>query len=84
MFFTRIAAIIAWILFVLGAFRAILAFIIAVGTDDLTDNAIASRRYFGTENTGAAIDEGMMILAVGVVLGVLVEISRAVNTKGEE
>ncbi len=40
------------------------------------DNFAASQRYLATSNSGEAVNQGMIILVVGVVIGLLVKIAK--------
>jgi hypothetical protein len=73
--FTRIGSVIAWVLVALGAFRTALGFLLAFGADD---SEAAARALLAAANTGEAINEGMLAILAGVVVGVLVEISKSV------
>lgn len=71
----RLGSIIAWTLLLLGGIRAVLALVLALGVSD-ADNAMVSARYLATANTGEAIDQGLKMLVVGVVIGLLVRIAK--------
>lgn len=70
MFFTKVGQVIAWLAFVFGLLRAGMGIVLAL-------NGIPSARYLGSASTGEAIDQGVIIMAIGVALGVLYEISKA-------
>ncbi|WP_134078206.1 hypothetical protein [Rhodovulum visakhapatnamense] len=73
MFFTKTAKAIAWLMVVLGGSHAVLGFAMAI----LGDQAMAPR-YLGTDTTGEAIDEGLKVLLIGAVVGMLAEISGSI------
>lgn len=71
MFFTRAGRVVAWLALVLGVLRAAAGF--GVGMSENYE-ALAAR-YLGSTTPGEAIDQGLMLLAFGIGLGVLTEIS---------
>ncbi|MGQ4274968.1 hypothetical protein [Terrihabitans sp. B22-R8] len=75
MFFTSIGRVLAYILFALGAMRTGMGLYVAIN-----GTAADVQRYIGSGTTGEAIDQGLMYLMAGVVLGVITEISRSVST----
>ena len=75
MFFTRVGQVVAWLTFVLGTFQVFLGFVGAATVDTVQGRAEFARRYLGSNTTGSAIDNGQMLLVVGIALGILVEIS---------
>lgn len=79
MFFTKVAAVVAWLAFVLGALRALMAFALAYGGDQA-----AAAMYLGRKTTGQAIDQGIYTMLFGVALGVAVEISRVLHAGRRE
>ena len=76
MFFTRFGAVIAWILVGLGSLRTGLGFYLAFTAQD---NGAAARTYLAAKNTGEAINEGLLAIFAGVVVGILVEISNSLD-----
>ena len=78
MFFTKSGRVIAWLLVILGGFRALLGFVIAFGGDQ----AIA-QRYLGSGSPGEAIDKGLLACLIGVGVGIMAEISRSVSARKE-
>lgn len=78
MFFTRAAIFIAYLLFVLGSIRVALGAFFAATAED---NAAAAGRFFAAATTGEAINEGTLAIFAGVCLGVLAEISKALQSK---
>lgn len=78
MFFTKLGRVIAWLLVIVGSFRAVLAFAIAFTTGQNT-----SPMYLGSKTTGEVIDAGILYVLIGVVVGMVAEISRSVAAKAE-
>jgi hypothetical protein len=64
--------VIAWLAVVVGGGRIITGFSLA-GSGDPASIA----RYLGSDTTGEAIDQGLMLVVFGVALGILTEISKA-------
>ena len=81
MFFTRVGAVIAWIGFVLSSFQVVTGLLIALGTPTPEDRQAAARYFFGSANIGEEIDQGFLYLLISVLIGILVEISRALHSK---
>ena len=77
-----LGSIIAWVAVALGALRAAMGFYVAFSFSGDT-NVAASARYLGTANSGEAINEGMVVFVVGVVIGLLVEIAKKGTTAKE-
>lgn len=75
MVFVRLGRILAWALIILGSIRAGLGALVAFGTSDLASYQAATRRYIGSGTTGEAIDQGLMWVAAGIVVGLLVPIA---------
>ena len=71
---TKAASVLSYLLIVLGVLRGGLGFAIAFY---LTDTSAAERRYLGSASTGEAIDQGLMMIFVGITLGILVKIVSA-------
>jgi len=76
MFFTKIGAIIAKLAMFFGLIRLAVG-IVLIFDDDPT---IELRRYFNASTTGEVIDEALKVIVFAVILGIAVEISRAVNS----
>lgn len=76
MFFVKVGSILAFVGFWLGVLRTGLGFFFAFGTDDMESNMAAARRYLATSNTGEAINEGMMLIAGSLVIGLLCRIAK--------
>lgn len=71
-----LGSIIAWALTLFGALKVALGFFFAANTVTLEDNAAAAERYLAAANTGEAINEGIMMFIIGVVIGLLVKIAK--------
>ena len=79
MFFTKAGGVVAWIAFILGGLRAMMGFYVASSPHDPE----VSRYLLGT-STGAAIDQGLYAMGLGIALGILTEISRSVARGSKE
>lgn len=75
MFFIWAGTFLAWAMVILGAFRVSLGLFVAIGFDG-EQMLAASRRYLGAANSGEVIDQGIITLAAGIVVGLLVEIAK--------
>lgn len=74
MSFTSIGRILAFVLIAFGALRLIAGITAAVdGTPE------TAARYLGSATSGQAIDEALWVIGMGIALGVLTDISRAVK-----
>lgn len=71
----RLGSIVAWAAVIVGAFRAFTGFSVA-SIDDPESRTFWAARYFGSTSSGEAIDQGIVAVVFGVVLGVLVRIGR--------
>ena len=60
----------------LGAIRLSLGFFVAFVFDTHESMIAASKRYLGTSTSGEAIDQGIKVLIVGLVIGLLVKIAK--------
>ena len=80
MFFTKLGRVLAWAMFVFGVFKVALGFAIA-SIDDAQEKASAIARYLGSGTTGHAIDQGQLGIFAAIALGILAEISIAINRK---
>lgn len=78
MLFTTAARVLASLMVILATFRLGMGFYAAA-----TDNQAFVTRYIGSGTSGDAIDSGFMVLAAGLALGVVTDISRSVRRKGE-
>ena len=74
MIFVWLGRALAWVLLLLGAARAGIGFLIASIPDQATYEA-ATRRYIGSGTTGEAIDQGLLWVAAGIVVGLLARIA---------
>lgn len=79
MFFIKIGSFIAKVLVGLGALRIAMGFFVAITFDTHESMVAASKRYLVTTNSGEAINQGMWMLAAGVVFGLLAKIAK--NTR---
>jgi hypothetical protein len=77
----KLAEVVAWVIIVFGLFRAATGFFIASRFSG-EDYAFATKRYLGSTTTGEAIDQGLVIFVVGLVIGLLAKIANK-NTKPE-
>lgn len=78
MFFTRLGTIVAWLALILGALRFGIGFYVG-SIDESQARAIAQARYLFSTSPGTAINQGSVLIAVAIAMGILVEISRAVR-----
>ncbi len=79
MFFTKAGAVIAWLAFIFGVLDAVVGFAIAFWGADASATEILRGR-----TTGQVIDRGLYWAGVGIVLGILTEISRSVAKASQE
>lgn len=79
MFYTKVGEFVAALSFLLGGLQVVVALGVAV-----LGNDASGVEYFGRGGTGGAINTGMYGVLVGVVIGILAEISRAVAARGQE
>lgn len=77
MFFTKAGGIVAWLAFIFGALDAFAGFAIAFWGVDASE-------FLRGRTTGQVIDRGLYSAGVGIVLGILTEISRSVAKASEE
>lgn len=75
MFFTRIGKVLAHFIFRVALIQLALGYLGAFGTPDMESNRAFANRYLGAATTGAAITKAQYSLLVGLVLGILCEIS---------
>ncbi len=68
--------IIAWALVIFGSLRVGTGYYVASSFEDPEAFAAASARYLGTRTSGEAIDQGLILIAVGVAFGLLARIAR--------
>jgi chromate transport protein ChrA len=81
MFFVRFGSFIAWFCTILGSIRVILGFLVAYNSISNEQMREAAQHYLAASTTGEAINEGMYMMAFGVLTGVLVQIAK--NTSRE-
>ncbi|WP_171239700.1 hypothetical protein [Ruegeria sp. HKCCA5491] len=72
----RLASVVAWLAVLLGCLRIAMGLFVASQFPGAEENLAASKRYLATTNSGDAIDQGIVILVVGVVIGFLVRIAK--------
>ncbi|WP_223426395.1 hypothetical protein [Tateyamaria pelophila] len=77
MLFEKCARLIAYFTLVVGIVRVVVGVFVAIILDG--DPAAIANLLGRVENSGEAINQGIMIIAVGVLMGVLVQISRSVR-----
>lgn len=71
MTFTTMGRVLAYLMIVFGLLGAALGFFVTLdGTPEV------AARYLGSRSSGEAIERGLMLFALGVVVGVLTDISR--------
>ena len=71
----KLGSIIAWLLIVCGVVRTAMGFFVAFSFS-ADGNAAAATRYLAASNSGEAINEGMVVFVVGIVIGLLVRIAK--------
>ena len=78
MFFIRCGAAIAWVLVLLGILRTATGIFgaVSVGTFEVPE-VIA--RFLEPTSAGSAVQEGLMLFAAGIVMGLLVQIAKGVK-----
>ena len=76
MFFVRFGSFIAWFCTILGSIRVILGFLVAYNSISNEQMREAAQHYLAAATTGEAINEGMLMVAFGVALGLLVVIAK--------
>lgn len=75
MTFVRLGRVLAWALLLIGAMRVGVGFFVATAFSDPATYAAATRRYIGSGTTGDAIDQGLVVFAAGIVVGLLTHIA---------
>lgn len=76
MFFTQAGRVVAWLAFIFGLLDAVAGFAIAFLGNDAT-----ATEYLRGRSTAQVIDRGLYWAGVGIVLGILTEISRSLAPK---
>ena len=76
MAFIKLGNIISWFLLIGGALKLLLAIFVAINAQNSLANAAMSARYLNAENSGAAIDQAVLIIVAAVILGLLVHIAK--------
>jgi len=76
---TKLASLLAWIIVVVSSIRLGVAVFLAFGSETIAENEASSRIYLGAANSGEAINEELLTLLVGVLIGVFASISRNVE-----
>ncbi|GAA6198336.1 hypothetical protein NBRC116598_37810 [Pseudophaeobacter arcticus] len=67
--------IIAWVLIVFGGLRTITGIYVATFVSDAEAYAAASAYLLGTKTSGEAIDQGLIMIGLGVAMGLLAQIA---------
>lgn len=76
MIFVKLGKLLAWTLLFAGAFKAVTALIVALAFfTDPEALAAATSAYIGTGTTGQAVDQGLIWVTMGIVVGLLVQIA---------
>lgn len=75
MIFVRLGKLLAWTLLVLGVFRAGTAWYVAFAFTYPAALTAAQSRYVGPGTTGEAVDQGLMWISMGIVVGLFVQIA---------
>jgi hypothetical protein len=78
-FFIHFGSVIAWFCTIWGIVKMAFGFFLAYKSETQEQMAAAAKHYLGANTTGEAINEGMYMMAFGVMAGVLVQIAK--NTK---
>lgn len=73
--FVKLGKLIAGLLLIYGALRLVMGIWVATAFESRESMLAASRRYLATENSGDAIDQGMILIVAGVILGLLAKIA---------
>lgn len=76
MWFTRIAAVVAWFVLIAGIAQLVLGWYIALSYPTTEGMIAASKRYANASNSGEIINEAVPLIAAGLVLGLLVTIAK--------
>lgn len=76
--------LISWGLVLFGGVRIALGFWVANTFVTRAEWEAANRRYLGSQTSGDAIDQGFVLIAVGVAFGLLVRIAAATSKKASK
>ncbi|SLN27765.1 hypothetical protein ROA7450_01130 [Roseovarius albus] len=71
----RVGSIIAWLLLAFGTLKIAMGFYVAIKFSG-EENAFYAQRYLAAPNSGEAINEGMIVFVVGLVIGLLVKMAK--------
>ncbi|KUJ79952.1 hypothetical protein [Ruegeria profundi] len=71
----KLGSFIAWALIALGGLRTAMGFYVAFAFT-AEQNTAAAKRYLARASSGEAINDGMIMLVVGVALGLLTKIAK--------
>lgn len=82
MFFTFVAKMIAWALTIVGALNAV--FMIGVSSGWLTASTGTMAMMTRSRTVGESIDYNLYLFAIGVLIGVLADISKSVRALQNE
>ncbi len=77
MIFTKLCRIIAFLAVAFGVLRLGMGIYLATTYEPGTDLSL----FIGRRTTGQVIDEGLLAIVAGIVLGTLSDISRALQSK---
>ena len=75
LFFIRVGAIMAWAMVIWGILRSAIGFYVA-SIEGEEQRIFAAKRYLGSSSSREAIDNGVIMIAAGVVIGLLVTIAK--------
>lgn len=75
----RVGSIIAWLLLAFGTLKIAMGFYVAINFNG-EENAFYAQRYLAASNSGEAINEGMIVFGVGLVIGLLVKMAKKKQT----
>lgn len=82
MFFIKAGSILVWLLMVYGVSRIAISILIISVSQNNEQYLYYSKRYLVTSTTGEAIDKGLLVIALAIVLGLVVEIAK--NTRDKD
>lgn len=78
MFFTRLGTVAAWLALIMAAGRIGIAIYISTSISSAEEARAWAARYLG-QSPAQAIDQASIVVACAIALGILAEISRAVQ-----